>query len=246
MTIGIYCIEHITTGRKYIGKSVNIEARWSAHKWALQQSVRGKDSNRYLWGSVQKHGIEAFKFSTVETFVDVNEALIAERELFWMDHYCACDRHYGFNLRRDSSSRMLVHPETIALITGRFLGSENPNFGNKWTPDQKAVMSDIAKARHEAGVYGDAFKKKISERATSFWANNPETKLEMARKLAIVKRKYAFIQQTRDGVEIARWGSIAEIVAVNPSFKWQNIYSVCNGYKPTYMNYVWKKELLNG
>ena len=22
------------------------------------------------------------------------------------------------------------------------------------------------------------------------------------------------------------------------------IYSVCNGYKPTYMGYVWKKELL--
>jgi hypothetical protein len=33
------------------------------------------------------------------------------------------------------------------------------------------------------------------------------------------------------------------IIKANPNFKWQNIYSVCNGYKPTYMGFIWKKEL---
>lgn len=31
MTIGIYVIEHVASGKRYVGKSVNIEARFWAH-----------------------------------------------------------------------------------------------------------------------------------------------------------------------------------------------------------------------
>lgn len=27
-----------------------------------------------------------------------------------------------------------------------------------------------------------------------------------------------------------------------PYYKWQNIYSVCNGYKPSIYGYIWRKE----
>jgi len=37
------------------------------------------------------------------------------------------------------------------------------------------------------------------------------------------------------------WFSVEEIIKFNPNYKWQNIYAVCNGYKPTMYGYIWCK-----
>ena len=61
------------------------------------------------------------------------------------------------------------------------------------------------------------------------------------------KKKNCFDQLSRDGVFIKTWDSVEDILNANPNWKWQNIYSVCNGYKPTYMSFKWvKREKQNG
>lgn len=37
--IAIYCIKSIDTGKVYVGKSVNVKARWYAHRSALKDSA---------------------------------------------------------------------------------------------------------------------------------------------------------------------------------------------------------------
>ena len=37
--------------------------------------------------------------------------------------------------------------------------------------------------------------------------------------------------------------TIEEIINKYPQYKWQNIYSVCNGYKKRIYGFKWKKEL---
>lgn len=61
---------------------------------------------------------------------------------------------------------------------------------------------------------------------------HPETK----------RLKNCFEQYSRDGILLKVWDSVFEIIENNPTYKWQNIYSVCNGYKKTYMGYIWKKK----
>lgn len=63
----------------------------------------------------------------------------------------------------------------------------------------------------------------------------------MAAKVMVARRKWTFRQLDRDGNLIQVWDNIREIIAVNPGYKWQNIYSVCNGYKKTYKGFVWEK-----
>lgn len=114
--IGIYCIQHRESGKRYIGKSVDIAARLKAHKYHLTSQVVSKHhTNRHLRAAVQKHGWDAFEVSIVERFVENNSDLLAERELFWMDAHKTCDRRFGYNLRRDSSSGMQVSEETRKL-----------------------------------------------------------------------------------------------------------------------------------
>lgn len=73
MTIGIYVIEHVASGKRYVGKSVNIEARFWAHKNLLTKESRSKDCNRHLFNAVKKHGIDAFLFRVIESFDSVDE-----------------------------------------------------------------------------------------------------------------------------------------------------------------------------
>lgn len=239
MTIGIYAIRNKLNGKVYVGKSVNIEARWYCHKWSLKTAVRPKDCNRHLWLSVKKHGLSAFSFEVIESFDVVDERAIAERELYWIDKLNSCDRQFGYNLRRDSSSRMLVHEETRARISHVTKGDKNGNFGNKWTQDMKSSMSVDALRRHSEGRYGEEWRTKISKASSRIWVD-AEKKAAMAAKVAEAKLKYYFVQYTKSGEIVRVWSSVKEIVEVNPEYKWQNIYSVCNGYKGSYRGFVWR------
>lgn len=50
---GIYCIENIQTGKKYIGQQVNIRSRWYQHRNELR---RGIHCNDYLQKAWNKYG----------------------------------------------------------------------------------------------------------------------------------------------------------------------------------------------
>jgi len=56
---GIYCIENLINGKKYVGKAQDIHTRWRGHKNKLES----KTSNcAYLQHAWNKYGKENFKF----------------------------------------------------------------------------------------------------------------------------------------------------------------------------------------
>lgn len=59
---GIYCIENLINGKKYIGSAVDIKTRWIRHKGDLR---RGNHHSLYLQRSFNKYGIELFKFEII-------------------------------------------------------------------------------------------------------------------------------------------------------------------------------------
>lgn len=244
MTIGIYCIKHIESGKRYIGKSVCIERRIYTHKSKLTKPVRDpKQTNRHLYNAVQLYGWGSFEVEVLESFDVVDQDELSVAELKWIDFYGTCNRENGYNLRRDSSTPNIVNEETRLIISENNKGSKNGNYGNYWGDDQKSNMSEIAKQRHMSGkFYGDEWRQKISEASSKMWEDTTK-KRAMAKKVAKAKQKYKFYQFTKTGELIREWDSVEEIITNNQGYKWQNIYSVCNGYKKSYMGYVWKKEL---
>ena len=242
LTIGIYSITNTVDGKVYVGKSKNIESRWSAHRCNLTKTKSAKHCNRHLLNAVNKYGINAFKFEIIESFDSVDESLIAERELFHIQRLDSLNRKKGYNLRLDSDSKMIVHPETILLHQEISLGEKNPNYGNNWTREQKEKMSLIAKQRHASNLfYNDEWKKKISEKSTLMWQDE-EKKKAMGENVSKATTRWAIDQLTKAGELVRSYSSVKEVVAENPGFKWQNIYSVCNGYKKSYMGFVWVKR----
>jgi len=77
----------------------------------------------------------------------------------------------------------------------------------------------------------------------TYWKDNPEATKEMAKRVSESTTKYNIYQYTKDGELVRKWNSVSEIIEENKTYKWQQIYSVCSGHKPSIYGYVWKKEL---
>lgn len=90
---GIYCIENLTTNKKYIGQSVDVDGRWNKHKSELNH---GNHDNDYLQKAWKKYGENDFKFYVLE-YCDHLE--LNEREIYYIDFYNTLDRDQGYNLK---------------------------------------------------------------------------------------------------------------------------------------------------
>lgn len=175
-------------------------------------NTRNKDENPHLINSWHKYGKDNFEYLVLE-YLPFEPNLIAERELFWIKNYNATDPSKGYNLRLDSSTGMITHESTrVKLRAAQRRRCENPEH-----------------------------KVRLREYILKYREDNPNWKEQMSKAVSESKRIYTFEQYTRDNILVRIWKSVEEIVSHNPSYKWQNIYSVCNGYKKTYMGYIWKK-----
>ena len=215
---GIYCIRNIINQKVYIGKSINIRQRIWNHISNLN-SKNKKSENQHLINAWWKYGKDNFEYFVLE-IIDKNqeniENIFKDKELFWMDYYNSYNRDKGYNLRRDSSTKMIVHNETrIKYSQAQFKRYEDP---------EQRIKTDLATSK--------------------YWKNNPEAVEIMANKVSDSVTKYLIQQYSKDGlILIKTWNKVKDIIIENPTYKTHNIYSVCSGAKPTMYGYRWIKVL---
>jgi len=140
---------------------------------------------------------------------------LSKRELYWMKCFNSLDRKHGYNLRPDSEGGLMPAQETRDLL------SES---GKRRFSDPKE-------------------REKVSKFFKKFWEDNPEKKEVMKRKLSKSKEKYIFHQYDSSGTLLNTYPSMKDILEKNPTFTASSIYNACNGYKPHYRQFIWKKEL---
>lgn len=82
----IYAIEHIVSGKRYVGSAINFKRRQALHVWALS---RDRHYNPHLQHAWNKYGADAFQFLILEVIED--KSIIYAREQWWIDQ--ASDRY---------------------------------------------------------------------------------------------------------------------------------------------------------
>lgn len=210
---GIYCIRNKNNNKVYIGKSKNIYSRIKQHINLLNK--KSKNENRYLIHSWFKYGRDSFEYEVLEYFEIIDDKVLKEKELFWINQYESTNKDKGYNLRIDSETKCIVSHET------------------------RIVLSESQKRRY---IKYPEHKLKLSEYSKKHWSD-PENVNKMVKTLKETKKKkYKFLQYNKEKNLLKEWDSVEDIISNNPDFKWQNIYSVCNGYKKSYMGYIWTKE----
>ena len=242
---GIYGIRNTINNKIYIGKSKNIFKRWSSHKSELKRDVKKKDTNRYLWSSVKKYGLDNFEFIIIEELI-INEELFKIKELYWMDFYNSCNRDFGYNLRRDSKTNMIVHEDTKVLLRESMKGNGNPNFGNKWSEEQKKFMSELKKEGFKNGTLkiDIANTYKGIEERNRRWEENPQLKINMRKKVSEHHNLYQYLKVDKvTGEVLETFESRLELLEKNPNYVTSPLLSVCNGWKSSYKGFLWRYRI---
>ena len=174
---------------------------------------RNKEENPHFIAAWHKYGKDAFQYIVLEECL-VNE--LSEKELYWMQKYNSIDSNKGYNKRLDLEGGMIPHEETRIKL-------------------KKALHNRFLDPRE---------RKKIGDKTKAFWKDNPDKKELMSLNVKLTRqKKYRFLQLDENDTLIKVYDTIDEIIKENPSYKWQNIYAVCNGYKKRIYGYKWKKEL---
>lgn len=240
---GIYCIFNKYNGKVYIGKSKNIYNRIRSHIYCLNK--RSKDENRYLINSWFKYGSDNFEYFVLE-YLELDENLLYKQELYWIEFTDSTNRKYGYNLRKDSSTKMIVHEDTRLLQSKITKGSNNPNYNNKWSNEQKQKMSIKIKEQFQNGrtISKEQCLKGVASKQ-ELWKTNPQLKQNMINKVRIKNTKYKIYQYTKNMELLKVWNCVNDIIIDNPTYKRHNIYAVCSGEKKSIYGYIWKKVLID-
>jgi len=132
---GIYCIENMINGKKYIGKAVDIYARWGRHKSLLRG---GKHENEILQRAWNKNGENNFIFYIISVF-EIEK--LDEKEIYYIKDVHSHVTEWGYNIS---------------------WGGKTPMLGRAMSEEQKRKIS-IAELGVPKGPCSQETKDKISE-----------------------------------------------------------------------------------
>jgi group I intron endonuclease len=136
----IYKTTNITNGKIYIGLS----------KKDKEENPEYLGSGKLLVKEISKIGRKNFKKEIL--FECQDKELLLQKEIEFIEKYNPTDRSIGYNISTggewgDNWTNNPRKEEIRELFRNKYQGKNNPNYGNKWTKEQKEHMSQKNKGR---------------------------------------------------------------------------------------------------
>lgn len=221
---GIYCIENITTNKKYIGQSIDINDRWRRH---ISELNHNSHHNDYLQKAWNKYGDKDFRFYVLE-YCDKDE--LDKKEIYYIDFYNTTNRKYGYNLKSGGQYHNYQTEEVkIKISESNKKAYQNQELRNIRSIDALKQWSN-PKIKEKIigsnnGMYGkhhtEETKRKISENRSGIKSYRRNTT-----SVFCIELNQKFEDATEAGKELSLDGS--------------GILKVCQGKRKTCGGYHWK------
>lgn len=247
MNSGIYCIENIENGKKYIGQSIDIPQRWNHHRSDLEKH---KHPNVHLQRAWDKYGCDNFLFNIVE-YCDTSD--LNDRERYWIKYYNSLENGYNQTSGGDGGNTIINYsPEQLELYkkrkseihkiaTPKGEDSVKAKLSNE---DVEEIIQRMLNGEHNVDIAKDynVCSGTINDiRFHRTWKDSTEG-IEFARsnkRQVTGVRGKRVMQFTREGEFVKEYISAREASRIT-GFSWKNISAVCNGDRRTHAGYIWK------
>lgn len=155
--IGIYCIENTLNHKKYIGKAVNIDARWRVHRCELR---KGKHPNKHLQSAWNKYGENAFIFYVIR---EVPIEMLEKAEIAEIERQEATKKGYNITEGGEGQRGRKLTDDQRKHLSEINQGAKNPNYGLKRSAETKRKMSEAMRGLKRKPL-SKAHKKAISQK----------------------------------------------------------------------------------
>lgn len=137
--IGIYKITNKINNKVYIGQSINIEHRWTAHR-NRPYNLNSNDYEKPLYRSIRKYGLDNFSFEVLE---ECNKQELNDREIFWINYYDSSNNQKGYNLTQGgySGNYNKLEEKNIKEIQELLINSNmsQEEIGKKYNVSQRMI-----------------------------------------------------------------------------------------------------------
>jgi len=243
----VYSVTNKINGKIYIGQSIDVERRWSQHKY-------GK-GNLILKNAIKKYGIDNFEFTILEK-VDIDNKskndiieLLTIIEQKWFDLKKPYLKENGYNIQKTSKPNLTPNKDY--------------NFGQKISKI-KIDNNHTGKPLNQYNLNGDLIKEWKSaaeiERVLGFNAENISacclgksktsngfiwkfvgiklTELEIINSKVKIRKKKKVAKYSLTGELIEVFDSLID-AAKNVGCPQYQISKVCTGVQKTCRNYKW-------
>lgn len=230
---GIYEIVNIINDKRYIGQSININARFRSHKNKLRNN---QHRNPYLQNAWNKYGENNFVFNIVKICDDI-ELDVFEKQ--YIELYNTCNREFGYNIDNGGNSNKHLSTETREK---RSKAHQKENLSE----ETLKKMSEAAKKRCATPEWKQYYCSVLSGRSLS-----EETRLKMSESHLYKSHS----EETRKKIRKATMGDPVMCVELNLVFECAKdagiklnigntasgpILECCRGKRKTYGGYHWR------
>jgi group I intron endonuclease len=181
---GIYKIINQVNNKVYIGQTDRLNDRKREHFYRLE---RNEHHNEHLQKSYNKYGKEVFKFEIVELTENLDE-----RELHWINENGGLNSKNIYNLKNPKTKEWSEY--TKVKRSKSILGENNPNYGNRWSEEQKEKLSKTKKGKTLEDIIGVEKSKLVKEKMSKSQKGrkHPEEVKEKIRQANIGEKNPAY------------------------------------------------------
>lgn len=245
---GIYCIENIVNGKKYVGQSIDIHKRLSGHRTKL---IRGKHKNQHLQNSWNKYGESSFKFYILE---ECKESMLDQTEINYINKWNLQDYNYGYNIEsggnlnkhlgeetkmklREAHLGVKLSEEVCKKMSDSRMGKNNSMYGKCHTQETKDKISKANKGK--PGHKPSEYQLQRAREANIGKIVSDETK----KKLAEAKKGISPVNKNLTNVfcvELNMKFDSASDAAKELNIRSSNILECCKGVRNTAYGFHWK------
>lgn len=136
----IYSILNKSTGKIYVGQSINPQKKKISHFLMLRGNCH---PNNHLQKSYNKYEEQSFEFNIIEHCSDKD---LDENEKWWISYFNSTDPTNGYNLESGGNSNYVVSEETKLKIKKNrcdIYGKNNLMYGKHHSKSTKKELSNI-------------------------------------------------------------------------------------------------------